>query len=672
MYRSLLLTPQYILLVLLCALVPTAEAQESSPQAYSGYSEAEYGDVAFSSTYIPLRDGERMAVDIYLPQEGPKRDGFPVVVQYTPYQRSVVDPKTGKISNLTRKKLEMDLVAHGYALVRADMRGTGASTGWLMDFIPALWEDGKELIDWIAEQSWCDGNVGMMGGSYLGWSQTATAFHRPKALKCIMPTVVPLEGYTGEVYPGGIYLQGFLKMWSAGTHPSQRSYYLPDQGVLPTLPAEDEDGDGELADEVPLDQNGNGTFLDDGYPPKYADGSARTRHVFYQAIKEHEKNLDYHSWAKESFFIDAPSPLGFDLSDLSPNAHVEAIMAGGIPIYNVGGWFDGFARGTMELYATMKDRNPSKVIMFPGFHSVTAGPYYEHLGYDRGAAADVLAREHFRFFDRYLKGIDNGIEEDDPIYLYTMHGDGWRFEKEWPLTREQRTSLFLTPDKQLQHEASTPGTLPYKADFTHSSTYGDSKGNRWVGIGGRRPSVLPDRAQKDQQCLTFTGDLLDDALEVTGHPSVQITVSSTEAYGDFFVYLEDVTPTGEAVLVTEGQLRAGFHRLVDNDLIVESRAVNVLPELPWHGYREADYVDGALADGVQRELVISLHPTSWVFRKGHRIRLTLACADWPTFRLHPQLSPANDPADKANRVPTITVHTGSATGSRLELPVIPE
>jgi uncharacterized protein len=453
--------------------------------------------------------------------------------------------------------------------------------------------------------------------------------------------------------------------------PSQRSYFMPDKGAYPTLPAEDEDGDGDLADEVPLDQDGSGTFLDDGYPPKYADGAER-KHVFYHAIKEHEKNYDYDSWAKKGFFIDAPSPLKYDLNDLGPNAHVPGMMKSGIPIYHVGGWFDGFARGTFELYRTMEETNPSKVIMFPGYHSVTRGPYYAHIGYEHGAASDVFAREHFRFFDRYLKGIKNGIEDDAPIYLYNMHGDGWRAEQEWPLAREQRTACYLGSGGTLAKSTGVPGTTKYTAAFTHSSTYGDNEGNRWVGIGGQHPNALPVRTEKDKQCLSFTSETLMAPMEVTGHPSVTLHVSSTEAYGDFFVYLEDVSPEGEAVLVTEGQLRAGFHKLYDNDLIVEGADVEVLPELPWHGYRKQDYVDGALADGTHIEMTISLHPTSWVFRKGHRVRLSIACADWPTFRLHPKLSPANNPSDAGNVVPTVFVHHGGELASLLELPVVPE
>jgi len=654
--------------VLLCG-VATAQLNSVSPE--SDFFAPVYDGVEVVSTYVSLRDGERLAVDYYLPDEGPRRRSFPVVLMYTPYKRATLNPATGEVRDLmATDPVARLLVSKGYAMVYADMRGTGASTGWLLDFMPAIWEDGKELVDWIAAQGWCDGNVGMMGASYLGWSQTATASQRPAALKCIMPTVIPLEGYTGEIYPGGIYLQGFLQLWSGKMFPSQRSYFDPEKGLIPTRPAADEDGDGELADEIPLDVDGSGTFLDDPYPPVYSDGNPR-KHIFYHAIQEHVNNYDYDSWASKSYFIDAPSPLGYNLNELGPNAHVPGIIESGIPIYNVGGWFDAFARGTFELYCTLAPTNPSKLIMFPGYHSVTRGPYYEHVGYTTKDAAAVLAREHLRFFDRYLKGLANGIEDEPPIQIFVMHGEGWRGEQEWPLAREIRTPFYLGANHTLSKSPGVGGETRKTADFSHSATFGDSGGNRWVGISGRRPSVLPDRQAIDAQCMTFTGESLAGAMEVTGHPTVTLHLSSTEPYGDFFVYLEDVAPDGAAVLVTEGQLRAGFHKLVDNDLIVAAGGIDVRPDLPWHGYREQDYDERALADSAHLELVIDLLPTSWVFREGHRVRLSIACSDWPTFRLHPRMSPANDPNDPGNLVPTITVYHGGDKGSVLALPIIP-
>ena len=154
---------------------------------------------------------------------------------------------------------------------------------------------------------------------------------------------------------------------------------------------------------------------------------------------------------------------------------------------------------------------------------------------------------------------------------------------------------------------------------------------------------------------------------------MHLWVSSTADDGDFYVYLEDVDENGEALLVTEGQLRASFHRLFDNDGKIEGgkRGIDVLPELPWHGFERAQCDPKPLADGNTVELVIGFHPTAWVFKKAHRLRLSIACADFPTFALHPLLSPKNDPKDSANVIPEIAIHRTAACPSRIELPVIP-
>jgi len=154
---------------------------------------------------------------------------------------------------------------------------------------------------------------------------------------------------------------------------------------------------------------------------------------------------------------------------------------------------------------------------------------------------------------------------------------------------------------------------------------------------------------------------------------VHLWVSSTENDGDFFVFLEDVAPNGEAILVSEGMLRAGFADLHDvNDIIYNSgEPIEVLPKLPWHGYKEAQYRPDILADEAVVELVIDLLPTAWVFREGHRLRISIAGADYPTFRLHETLSPANDPHAEDNIAPTVAVHRTEAHPSRIVLPVIP-
>jgi putative CocE/NonD family hydrolase len=188
-----------------------------------------------------------------------------------------------------------------------------------------------------------------------------------------------------------------------------------------------------------------------------------------------------------------------------------------------------------------------------------------------------------------------------------------------------------------------------------------------------QPDEMPVRTEQDKLCLTYTTAPLDRDTEVTGHPIVEFWASSTADNGDFFVYLEDVDENGEAILVTEGLLRAGFSELHDNDAMIRDGAtgVDVKPELPWHGYKKSQYDDAVFANGNTARLTIDLLPTSWLFREGHSIRISIACADWPTFEILPELSPTNDPADPNNTIPDITIFRGGDRPSSISLPIIP-
>ncbi len=681
----------------------------SRPFQYSGYTFPEYDDYMKRSQYVGMSDGVKLAVDIYIPSKGPEKLKYPVIFQYTPYGRAYVIPNQrwwekpivwfatntmGPVLDRANSKntvygSDKEIVnlflSHGYVYICADMRGTGASYGSKMDFMPKLADDGLELVNWIEKQEWCDGNVGMFGGSYLGYSQLITAEKKPKALKCIFPEVVPLDGYTGEIRPGGIFLWAYSQQDLQGY--LEKNYYLPKEGFYPTAPVLDEDGDGDLSDEIPIDKNSNGTFLDDyaypddpNDPPKYKDGQKRN-HIYYLATYDHKKNVPYSSIGPKAVFIDTEFEL-IDATnktmikatayDVGPAHYIPSIMESGIPIYNHGGWMDAFARGTTELYSTLKNTNPSKLVIDPGYHLGTS-PFWKYCGEDENESLAKYGIELLRYFDRYLKGIKNGIDAEPPIYIYNMNGDGWRFENEWPLSRQVLTEYFLNDKGMLDTIQSADGSDEYVVNFQHDSRWKSNWGDmisRWVM---ETPADLPIRTDKDKQTLIYTSAPLKTDTEVTGHPIIYLWVSSTAANGDFFVYLEDVDKNGQSILVTEGLLRAGFAKLQDNGAIINrgKEGIKVLPKLPWHGYEKNQYDMQVFANGAKIKLEFDLLPTSWVFRKGHCLRVSIACVDWPTFAILPELSATNDPKNQKNIIPTITIYRDAEHPSNIVLPIIP-
>jgi hypothetical protein len=690
------------LTALLLAISATAtlsaapEKKISQPFEYSGYSSKEYDSYAKTTYLVEMSDGVKLAVDVYLPDKGPKRDKFPAVMEFTPYSRAFISAAFKPLEKTKAKNLmggrgaeipmpfcfNKLLLERGYALVIADIRGSGASFGHRLDLSPEIGRDGAEIVEWIASQPWSDGSVGMKGGSYMAISSILTAARKPEALKAIFIMVYPF-GYQ-DIYVGGVFNQGFITSYAellrtmnlnmnktAGTFP-----------VMPSAPAVDEDGDGELLDEIPIDKNKNGDFLDDyaypddpNDPPEYADGNPRD-HLYYLATRDHLKNASLNDWISKALFIDSDTArLGLDPSfgsfsgyDISPIARMPEIMSSGIPIYHVGGWFDAQPRSTLTFFSTARQTNPSKLLMIPGSH-ILMSPFYRHLGVSQDKTLKGVETETLRFFDRYLKGIQNGIDNEPPITLQVM-GKGWRSENEWPPARAKNVDFYFSEDNSLSTAQGAAGSDSLKSDFSHDSSFGPRKGNRWLMY--IIDEDVPDRSEQDKKCLTYTTAPLESDIEVTGHPVANFWASSSAGNGDFFLYLEDIHPDGRAVLITENPMRAGFAGLKDiNKIILRGSAgIEVLPKLPWHGYEQADYADGIFNGGNVVELKFDLMPTSWVFKKGHRIRLSIAASDWPTFRLDPALSPSNKPDAPDNILPTVTIHRDAARPSRITLPVI--
>jgi hypothetical protein len=171
-----------------------------------------------------------------------------------------------------------------------------------------------------------------------------------------MPEVILFEGYTEGFRPGGIEAANWIKNYSLYLQGFNLNLYRPEVGIFPSVPAIDEDGDGDFKDEVPLMDKGDpATFLDDGFPPRYADGKKRSGHYYFLATREHAGNPTYSGLNTGMPFIDshykAPNE-SMTYSLASPGAWIPEVVKSGIPIYHLGGWFDGFCKGTFKLFPT--------------------------------------------------------------------------------------------------------------------------------------------------------------------------------------------------------------------------------------------------------------------------------------------------------------------------------
>jgi uncharacterized protein len=611
---------------------------------------AEYRGYARHAAYVPVTDGTRLAITWYTPTDGPANGRFPALLWYLPGHRETIDPRTGEIRTTMNPQDLAFFTSHGYVVALAEMRGSGASFGFReVDRGPQIGADGKDLVDWIAKQPWSDGTVGMIGASYQGFSQYATASHRPKALKAIFPEIAGFDDYTSLYYPGGILNRALSNVAMTNIIRDDLNYFEP-EGLyrhFPSVPVVDEDGDGDLADEIPIDKDGSGTFLDDGQPT-YSDGRPR-KDIYYRATMAHQQNgsLPAEKQAAKPYRDSTLGDSRYRYDQIDPGEKPGAIAGSGIAIYSRGGWFDYHGRDSTMWYATLSGHTPTRLMMAPTSHNdlprlrdgklTGGGPYFAFSG-DQTTSNDMMNREKLRFFDHFVRGLDNGFDKEPPVLIYVVPG-GWRREDEWPLKRAQDLRLAFDAGHSLTETPGAAGAERWQVDLGSNSL--SDGANRWnfAIVRATKPLSLDGT---EAHRVAFTTEPLKEGREITGHPILDLKISSTTDESDVYAYLEDVAPDGTSLLVSEGELRANYHRLKPiQGMLPEGTSLKALPDLPWHGYDTADYDPHPFSGGKVVALRFDLYPTSWVFRAGHRIRISLAAADSPTFETHPAVGNAD-------------------------------
>jgi len=584
----------------------TAPEKVSSFSHYAGYSTPRYDGWTRESFYVPMQDGVRLAVDLFRPT----RDGalhtepLPLVWTHDRYHRS--DVRGGQVMSKVEGMPGLrSLLRHGYLIADVDVRGAGASFGtWTGIFNEAETRDAYELTEWFAAQEWCDGNIGMWGGSYLGGTQFMAASRCPPHLKAIFPWVALVDQYD-VIWGGGIRRDDMCRFW----------------GTLTRL----------------LDETATVTPVDG------PDG-ARLRQ---EAMAEHRGNLHFEEHVAAMPFRDSAPTDGFtSYAAGSPMDQLDAIRRSGVAIYHQAGWFDVFVRDAVVAYRTLD--NPQKVVIGPWFHTQSGGVDWD---------AEVL-----RWFDRWLKGVDNGVMDEPPIHYYLMGAPpetAWRSADTWPLPDERREPFFLAAGPSGSVDSVNDGLLVRGAapdqddvdDYMVDPTTSVGPLNRWtaaVGQAGNDPRYRPQE-ENDAKCLTWTTAPLAADVVVTGHPVAHLWIEATEQDADVFLYLEEVLPDGTSRYVTEGCLR-GSHRAL-------AAAPYECFGLPFHRHFAADV---APLPEEPVELVFDLQPTANLFDRGHRIRVTLAGADFETCD-----TPVTDPPTE------LFLYRSAEYPSRVVLPVIP-
>lgn len=549
---------------------------------YRGYTAELFDGCERSSRYVAMRDGVELAVDVFRPTVDGKvvDEAFPSLWTHTRYQRASLTENAEVLSTVENwDGWLFPVIRHGYVVVTVDVRGAGASFGVNEGQYSAKENrDSYDITEWIAVQPWCDGQVGMYGRSYLGITQYFAASQAPPHLKAIFPEMASYDHYP-YAYGGGVFRESSRFNWQLLVGNMDQSVPIMWKGEY----------QGAV---VPVDDDADGQLLE-------------------KALRQHRSNLDWFQMLKASPYRDSVDPLSAEQLHQTRSAYNQrdAIERSAIPIYHLAGWYDMFPRDTLLWWRNLD--NPQKVVIGPWFHV------------DRQHLDD--SAEHLRWYDHWLKGVDNGVMEEHPIHYWTIDapsGEEWCSTEQWPLAGEVRTEFYLNQGPTGTVDSVNDGALGRHMRSANSydeytTDYSTTTGliNRWANANGG-PTGYPDMRENDCKGLTYTTAPLEDDMEVTGHPVIHLWISSMAEDGAFYAYLEDVHPNGYSQYVTEGVLLASHRKLSD------APWDNL--GLPYHSGLRAD-VEPMTGDIV--ELVFDLHPTSKRFPAGHRIRVTITGAD---------------------------------------------
>ncbi|MEX2524506.1 MAG: CocE/NonD family hydrolase [Gammaproteobacteria bacterium] len=442
-------------------------------------------------TTIPMSDGVRLAARIWLPEDA-EDNPVPAILEYIPYR---LRDGTFNRDNTTHPYF----AAHGYAAVRVDIRGSGNSEGVLEDeYLEQELVDGEEIMYWLAQQTWCDGNVGIIGISWGGFNGLQLAARRPPQLKAVITICSTDDRYADDVHYMGGCLLGDQLSWAS----TMFAY-----NSLPPDPA--------LVGDIWRDMwreriDGSGLWLNKWLQHQYRD--------------------DY--WKHGSICE--------DFSDVN------------VPVFAVSGWADGYTNAVFRLMEGLDV--PRHGLVGPWSH------LYPHMG-EPGPAIGFL-QECVRWWNQWLKGRETGIMDEPmlqvwmqdsmpPTTSYKHRRGRWVGEPSWPTDNVESLKLVLNGSR-LQPEEDTNKRKEKKLTVQSPLTCGLFAG-KWCSyaIG---PDLAHDQREDDGGALTFDTRRLKEDLNLLGSPVLELELAADKPVAMIAVRLSDVAPDDKATRVTYGVL----------------------------------------------------------------------------------------------------------------------
>jgi putative CocE/NonD family hydrolase len=535
---------------------------------------------------VAMRDGVELSADIYRPDAPGK---FPVILSRTPYTKPGAYEYAKKF------------VPHGYVWVAMDVRGRGDSDG---KFVPYVNDgrDGYDAIEWCAKQPWSTGKVGTIGGSYNGRIQWLTAITQPPHLVTMIALVTPSDPFVE--FPTGVPL------------PLEISWYHLTAGhLMQNMDAVDW---AKLQWHLPL------------YDMDEAAG---------RPSKKWKEEIDH-------------AQLGPYWEPLRYQDKYDRVN---LPVLHISGWYDDEQVGTPLNFIAMTAKSRpeavragQKLVMGPWPHAVNSVSKLGEVDFGPTAKIDMDGL-WLRWFDYWLKGVDNGTMKEAPVRIFVMGSNSWTDENEWPIARTQYTKYFLHSGSRANsfYGDGKLSTNPPSKERADTYNYDPADPTPFVTdptfaqIGG--PDDYRPIERRDD-VLVYTSQPVGEDAVVCGPVRAEIHATSSAKDTDFMVKLLDVWPNGFAERLTDGMVRARFRQGMDKPELIEPGKVYVYNVDLWN--------------------------TCQAFLKGHRIRVEIASSAFPKYDRNPNTGEA---LGKSTRMQTAEqkIFHDDEHSSFILLPIVP-
>lgn len=516
-------------------------------------SQPTHGVEVLQDVKVPMRDGVELVADVHRPEAEGR---YPTILVRTPYDRK--NEGLGQGARFAKR---------GYVVVVQDVRGRFDSGGTFFPFIHEM-NDGSDTIDWIAAQPWSDGNVGMIGGSYVGMVQWYAAKSGNPHLKAIIPQVSPPDPDQNFPYEGGAFLMGAA--WWAGvlSHMDAGGVGIPNKDyrkLLATLPLNDLD-EAFGSDEPFLDE-----WL--AHPPD-----------------------DEEYWGPQRYQPNLPEM--------------------GVAALHVTGWYDGDQPGALQNFAALQEHGRTRsirkgqfLIVGPWGHGFNVMSKLGDVDFGPESLVDMTAVE-VRFFDRYLKRDNNGVERGKPVWVFVMGENAWRNEESWPLPNTAFTPLYLASEgsAHLRSGDGRAGLSPGAGSASSTTIVYDPSDAYlpdldWTDTTGQQATMDMNTLPDGEDGLEFLTPPLAAPVELTGPFSAVLHVRSSAEDADFAVSILKVGLDGAARRVAGGIQRMRYRNGPDE------------PVPPGEVVR---LVVDCWASGIRLE-------------QGERLRIEVSCSGFPGY-----------------------------------------